>query len=196
MKRRVVALMGPSGIGKGYIKSSIKKFTELELSEPVVATTREKRPDDDASRQAGLSLEAFAERVQNGDILFPHQPFEDVGTPFYGFEENSLNNSRLLTEIHWTILGNFVDFFERDEMLILAMTADTKFLFQSIKSRGFNSEDIELRVEKSIKEIKQITKGHDRGSIDHLFEINSENREHIQREIIRKSLDWLEHGRK
>lgn len=84
-KKNIIAISGPSGVGKGYVKSLIINAIDEEIFEPVVVTTREKRSDDNISRRAGLSTIEFEEDVKERRILFPHRPFEDENTPLYGY---------------------------------------------------------------------------------------------------------------
>lgn len=143
---KIVALMGPSGVGKGYTKSLIVEEYS-DISQPIVVTTRLRRADDGESRRAGISIEEFEMGVEKGDILLPHRPFEDESTPLYGFDAKSLNQPSILTELHPAILKQFKEA-TGDKLLVLAMVASPEFLRQAMLQRDAGQKDIELRVKK------------------------------------------------
>src|SRR5581483_8355367 len=97
----IVGLVGPSAVGKGYCKDAIKSAFPESFDEPVVVTTRPKRPNDGKDRQAGVPLDEFLSMRETGVVLFAHQPFGE-GTDWYGFSRTSLeeNDKLLLTEVH------------------------------------------------------------------------------------------------
>ena len=58
-KGEMIGIIGPSGVGKGFVKKAILTAFPGRLIEPIVVTTRPKRSDDGPDRLAGISEEEF-----------------------------------------------------------------------------------------------------------------------------------------
>jgi len=102
----VIALCGPSGVGKGFTKKLIQSTISpyASLREPVVCTTRPSRPDDNVSRRTGIHDSDFDKLIKSGSIVLSHRPFRNADTPRYGFASDSVRPGRpLLTEVHSSI---------------------------------------------------------------------------------------------
>ena len=189
-KRNVIALCGPSGVGKGFTKNLIRENANgVEFTEPAFATTRPARGDDSGHRLAGLSIDEFNDMVDAGMVIIPSQPFGE-GTPYYGLVETSIKSGNILTEVHPCILKDFKEYFKDDNLLILAMEATDEFLRESMTGRG-TGDDIELRVAKSKDEIAQIREAMKEGLIDGLWNINFAERDNAQRQIVECTKQWL-----
>jgi dihydroorotate dehydrogenase (fumarate) len=188
-KRNIIAVCGPSGVGKGYTKNLIQNINGVSFVEPVVATTRPIRSDDGVHRLAGLTDKEFADMVETGLVVLPHQPFGD-NTAYYGFIEESFKNGNILAEVHSSILKEFREYFKNDNLLIFAMEASDDFLRESMKKRGTNT-DIDLRVAKNKEEVAQIREARQNGIIDGLWNIDLRNRVNSQSQIVNQVKKWL-----
>lgn len=195
LKRNIVALTGPSGVGKGYVKKLIKESADIEIFEPVVVTTRKRRDDDNSSRRTDLTIQEFETEVQLGKILFPHRPFEENNTPLYGFDNVDLNKQNILTEIHPVIFTEFKQHFCKDNLLVIGILANQEYLLHSILNRGSKTNDLEIRLEKSSIENKKIYNAYKKRIVDKIFTISLNNRDLIQKKIVTIAKDWFHHER-
>lgn len=183
MKQKVIALCGPSGVGKGYTKNLImSSLSDIKFAEPIVATTRPARPNDGISRLSGLTEKQFLTMVEVGMIVLPHRPFGE-GTDLYGFVATSLNKENLLTEVHPSIIDEFINYFKDSDVMIYALKASEQFLLKVLKDRG-DTKNVSLRIFKSKSEIAQIEKAKQKGQISEVLEVNFENRDTVQKQIV------------
>lgn len=187
MKGNIVALTGPSGVGKNYIKSLItKKFPKIK--ELTVFTTRPRRESDGIDRMAGLDKEYFLNKVKSGEIIAAHQPFSNLDY-WYGFSREQIDsllkeNENILTEIH---IDN-VEFFKKEysgKIFMIGITAAQEYLDKNIQERGSESESERLvRLETAENENRVISELYSNGMVDRVFEANWENRETLAGAII------------
>lgn len=188
----VVALCGPSGVGKGHVKELIKHGVGVNFSEPVVCTTRPSRADDGMARRAGLSEGKFAKLVERGDIVLPHQPFREPGSPWYGFDAGSFDTEQpILTEVHSTILKPFRTLFLGRRALTVCLISDDITRVANIMNREAvtDSVDFDRRVHMGGLEIEEINAAlHDR-YVDAVLDCSLDRRNHAQRmavEIVKR----------
>lgn len=191
----VVALCGPSGVGKGYVKKrAIDVLGDVPLSEPVVATTREPRKDDGPDREAGIDAASFFTRVDDGDIVLPHRPFRDTNSPLYGFTRESLDAPYLLTEVHSTVLGEFHALFPSRPRMVMGFVADESTLAASIRDRQGDTSDgagIELRLACASAEIAEIERGYEEGHVDRLYDCTKLGRAAVQELAITEMVSFV-----
>jgi ribose 1,5-bisphosphokinase PhnN len=180
----IVALCGPSGVGKSYTKRLIRERAGADFSEPVVASTRLSRPSDDRSRHTGLKIDAFHAMVKHGEIVLPHQPFRQPESPWYGFmAESFTTRTPILTEVHSSILQNFVEFVQGRPLLIIGLIASRATLESNIDQRqGDFSDGIasSIRVDAASIEEAEITTGYEDGIVHHLLHCNQDMRTESQ----------------
>jgi len=178
-KGKILGLTGPSGSGKGYAKNEILRAFPETFSEPVVVTTRQKREDDGKDRKTGLLISDFNILVEQGEIIFAHQPFGPENA-WYGFERESLEESKkhLLTEIHIQNIKPFKDKFN-ERLLILGLIADQQYLIKNLEERGAQKEDLENRIIAGIQEILEITNFFNSGEVDHLINLDEKTRDNL-----------------
>ena len=185
-ERGVIALCGPSGVGKGHTKRMILDMAGVEFAEPVVASTRHARIDDDASRLAGLSDPDFDRLVEQGDVILPHRPFRVDGSPRYGFLMASLLVEKpILTEVHSSIIRPFHETFG-GQALIIGMVASPDTLRANIMARQGSEYDgvgIDLRVESARQEVAEIYDAYEHDAIDQLYSLNLHERNRAQYSI-------------
>jgi hypothetical protein len=182
----VVALCGPSGVGKGFVKRRVQEeMPAVGFIEPVVATTRKPRNDDNASRMAGLDELDFNQRVLSGSLVLPHRPFRMPHSPLYAFQGESLGRRPLLTEVHSTIVGDFRELLaDNTRVLIVGFVAASSLLSESIGVRqgtfhdGVSASD---RVALAGTECDEISAAHHAGSIDHVLAVReASERDEVQ----------------
>lgn len=197
MKTPVVALCGPSGVGKSFTKKLIAEDAErqnIALVEPVVVTTRLARPDDTGSRRAGLSEGAFMQLVEAGEVVLPHQPFRRKDTPWYGFDRQSVAGGPLLTEVHSSILPEFARFFAARPVLILGLVAGRTTLEQNIHERqGTFSDGVDaaIRVDMAALEEEEIQNAFAAGLVRQIAECSPGERDAAQMMIAKSALNHV-----
>jgi guanylate kinase len=190
----VIALSGPSGVGKGFTKAKIRELSPDGFTEPVVASTRHARMDDDSSRLAGLSESDFDRLVAAGEVVLPHQPFHIDGSPRYGFVAESLVTKKpILTEVHSSIIDEFKQQFQGRAMVI-GMVATRQTLLDNILTRQgsqFDGVGIDLRVDSATREVQEIFDAYAAESVDTLFSCNPDDRDFSQRRIVNLVREYL-----
>jgi guanylate kinase len=190
----VIALSGPSGVGKGFTKARIRQLSPDGFAEPVVASTRYARMDDDSSRLAGLSESDFDRLVTAGDVVLAHQPFRTDGSPRYGFVAESLVTDKpILTEVHSSIIDVFKQQFHGRAMVI-GMVATRQTLLENILARQgsqFDGVGIDLRVDSAAQEAQEIFDAYAAETVDSLFSCDPDEREFSQRGIVNLVREYL-----
>ncbi len=177
----LIALSGPSGVGKEYTKAVIR--AELgHLSEPVVASTRKRRPGEAASRLAGMTEFGFIESVIAGHIVLPHRPFREEGTAWYGFVRDSLEiEAPLLTEVHSTVLDSFRSLTRSmgRDALIVGLVAPDETLITNLTGPGRSGceDDVTLRLRHARNEVAEIESAAKVGVVDHVFDMSLGSRD-------------------
>lgn len=176
--KRIFGLVGPSGVGKGFIKEAIRRSFPETFSELIVATTRPKRFLDELDRLPGLSHEQFLNMVKRGQILFPHQPFGE-NSDWYGFAASSFSEVKpMTTEVHVDNVKSFRDRF-RDGLVLIALIADPGYLESNMKQRGDAMHEIKKRLTAATNEMAAIALLYQEGTINHVIEVNSDNRDSL-----------------
>jgi guanylate kinase len=187
MKGTIIALVGPSGVGKNYLKSSIKKKFP-GVVELTVFTTRPSRESDGVDRKAGLDLEYFMSRVESGEIIAAHQPFAELDY-WYGFSKEQIDDlldkdDIILTEIH---IDN-VDFFRKeygDKVFMIGITAALDYLDKNIQERGSEQAlERSIRLDKAESENSAVRDFYANHAVDKVFEANWENRDTLASSVI------------
>jgi len=106
----IIALSGPSGIGKGFVKDAIRRRYP-GMPELTVVTTRARRPSDGIDRETDVPADVFLKQRNEGEIILAHQPFGEQHD-WYGFRKSQIDNGLMrgeciLTEIHPDNIGPF-----------------------------------------------------------------------------------------
>ena len=186
----ILALAGPSGIGKGFIKKAIvQRFGAGFFIEPVVATTRPRRPDDGPDRLPGIPLTEFWSQVEQGEIILNHQPFGVTGH-WYGFLSATLNNTSrpVLTEFHVDNIVPARNQFGNRLILIGLVATDDSYLRENIANRsGDFHEATEVRVQAAKREGSLIAGLHAKGLINVVFEAKRQNKQTLRYSVT----DWV-----
>lgn len=174
--KRIFGLVGPSGVGKGFIKEYIRKSLPETFSEPIVATTRMERPSDGLDRVTGLSNGQFLDMVGQGEILFAHQPFGE-SSHWYGFVASSFSGEKpMMTEVHVDNVRIFREKF-LDGLLLIALIADLGYLASNMEQRGDTSREIKERLTAAANAVVTIRLLHQERLIDYVIAVNFDNRD-------------------
>jgi ribose 1,5-bisphosphokinase len=190
MSGKIIALVGPSGVGKNYAKQAIKdKYPELV--ELTVYTTRARRSSDGVDRKADIAISEFLRLKQEEEIIGAHQPFGSEGD-WYGFSQKQIDemlddDSLILTEIHPDNISLFKKLYE-DTVFIVALTAENDYLEHNLKSRGSEKEaERTIRLDRAFDEMNTIKKMQEEKLVDKVIEVGWDNRDELS-EIAIKSV--------
>jgi len=182
MSGKIIALVGPSGVGKNFAKQAIKdRFPQLV--ELTVYTTRNKRPSDGLDRKGDIPSGDFLRMKQKREIIAAHQPFGSEGD-WYGFSRKQIdemldNNNLILTEIHPDNILLFKELYG-DKVFTIALTAKKDYLEHNLRSRGSEKDiDREVRLDRAFDEIKTIQEMRKEKLIDRVIEVGWDNRENL-----------------
>lgn len=196
-KKSLVALCGPSGVGKGTLKRKIGEAAHergVEFFEPVIVTTRRSRKDDGTSRRAGVSKRVFMSLVESGEVVLPHQPFRHEDSPWYGFDSDSVSRGPILTEVHSSLTRPFCRLFESPwRSMVVGLVASRATLVRNLAERqGFEGgDDLDMRVAAAEAEIDEIRDAHVLGDITEVAVFDTEVRGQSTKIIIERALDHI-----
>jgi len=195
MSGKIIALMGPSGVGKNFAKQAIKnKFSGI--SELTVFTTRSRRPSDGIDRETDIPVENFFEMQKEGKIIAGHQPFGPDGD-WYGFSKEQIDEllaqgKRILTEIHPDNLQLFKQLYG-DNVFAVALTAKIEYLRHNLESRASEKDnEIEARLSKAIDEIESIERLREEGLINRAIQVDWDNRDKLSELVINEVKQEME----
>jgi len=182
MSGKIIALVGPSGVGKNFAKQAIKNQFP-ELSELTVFTTRARRSSDGLDRKTDISVDDFLKMQKEEKIIAPHQPFGSDGD-WYGFSKEQIDEllekeRQILTEIHPDNVSLFKKLYG-SRVFTIALTAETEYLEHNLKLRDSEKNiDRKIRLNKAMDEIKKIKELKRGGLIDKIVEVNWDNRDEL-----------------
>jgi len=184
---KIIALVGPSGVGKNFAKQAIKdKFPQLV--ELTVYTTRKKRASDGLDRKTDIPIGDFLRMEQKGEIIAAHQPFGSDGD-WYGFSRKQIdemldNKNLILTEIHPDNILLFKELYG-DKVFTVALTAENDYLEHNLRSRGSEKDiDREVRLDRAFNEIKTIQEMRKEKLIDRVIEVGWNNRDKLSEIVV------------
>ncbi len=187
MSGKIIALVGPSGVGKNFVKQALK--TQFpQLSELTVFTTRDRRPSDGTDRKTDISTNDFLEMQKYNKIIVAHQPFGSEGN-WYGFSKKQIdefikNKKQILTEIHIDNIALFKKLYG-DKVYLLAITAESEYLKYNLQLRNSEKEvDKMIRLKSATKEIKVIKEMWREKLIDKIINVNWNNRNELAELVI------------
>lgn len=155
MKNILIAISGPSGVGKGTIvKTLLQRREDLALS--VSCTTREARAGEQDGREYFfLSREEFLRRAGEGEFLEYDEHFGNLyGTP-KSFVKEKLKEKSVVLEIDVVGALNAKKEFP-DCVLIMVAPPSEKELAERLKGRNSETEEqIKSRLERLEFELSQ-----------------------------------------
>ena len=181
MSGKIIAFVGPSGVGKNFVKQAVKsRFPQLK--ELTVYTTRKKRSCDGLDRES-VTAEQFSEMQQKGELVGSHQPF-GPGGDWYGFSKQQIDKmiedgQIIMTEIHADNAMLFKELYG-DKIFMVVLTANKDYLEHNLKSRDSEKDaEQEDRLNKAITEIEAIQLMRNDGLISKNIQVDWNNREKI-----------------
>jgi guanylate kinase len=146
----ILTLTGPSGVGKGYVKSSLK--SDFDYDEPLIYTTRPSRPHE--GDRICLEGSCFDLMVGSGKIVLPH----DVYGNRYGFERgffDSIEDTSVVSEVYVSLVSFFREKYP-DAIMVALKSNSEQLLRERLKKRGESSDSIEKRVRSALEESRSI----------------------------------------
>jgi guanylate kinase len=154
----LIVLCGPSGVGKSTISNMLAE--RVNVAYIVSATTRTKKPQDDAGKKYDhISREEFFRRLDHDEFLEYAQVYDDYyGTPKHPALDLLYEGRDVLLEID--VQGALQIRYQYPEaLLIFILPPDGPTLKQRLTDRGRDeAEDIEKRFRAARREI-QMAKG-------------------------------------
>jgi len=187
MSGRIIAFVGPSGAGKNFVKTAVKRIFP-HVVELTVFTTRARRPCDGLDRKTDIPVEEFLKMKKGGKIIAAHQPFGFKGH-WYGFLKEQINellrrNEIILTEINVDNIKLFKRLYG-DKIYLLAITAENEYLKHNLQLRDSEQIiDITVRLKSAIREINIIKKMKKKKLINRIINANWNNRDKLGRLVI------------
>ncbi len=179
MNGKIIAIVGPSGVGKDFSKKAIKKKL-VNFSEPTVYTTRPRRTLDGKDRKT-ISLKDFLEMKDQGKLIGAHQLFGKEGY-WYGFSQEEIDQflekgETVLTELHPDNVRIFKKIYQ-EKLLTIALMAEQEYLEHNLRNRkSEKEEEIKRRLADSQKELEAIKELREAGLIDSFVEVGWDNRD-------------------
>src|SRR5215208_4159672 len=150
---QLIVLCGPSGVGKSTISRKLSQT--MGITYTVSATTRPKRPGDDAGKKYEfLTKEEFFKRLDHDEFLEYAEVYgEYYGTPKASVLADLAQGKDVLLEID--VQGALqVRYHYPDSLLIFILPPDEPTLLQRLRDRGRDSaEDIHKRFMAAKREI-------------------------------------------
>ena len=176
----VLGLVGPPGIGKGYITRQLRS-TGQEIGFIYKVTTREPRNVDlEEGVRSGLGHEFFSD--QNNLIIAEHRPFNDerrYGWLLNGVEKETAGGKSFVFDPN----VEFLDVFKKQlgqKLHLVGLMADETYIRQNLLMRANNDlkmlSDIETRVSMGRNYMNEMAAAYSSGLIDKLIFFGESNR--------------------
>lgn len=184
---KIVALLGPSGVGKGWLKSCLIRKSNVDFFLPRIFTTRPSRKDDVANHKISITNSEFDSKVKDGDIAYPHKLLSNSTSYKYGFSLDDLNaypSRNLLIELYPTILPDF-KLKQRNNLLSIGLLANEHILESNLIKRGTETDfSLTAKMESAESEVRLLLEYYEKNYIDYLFSM--ENTEKNMISIVEK----------
>ncbi|MDD3192218.1 MAG: guanylate kinase [Bacilli bacterium] len=152
----LVVLSGPSGVGKGTVRSALFNMTGHDLVYSISMTTRKPRDGEENGREYYfISREEFLERIKENKLL-EYAEFVNnfYGTPLDKVEEQLETGKEVVLEIE--VNGALQVREKMKEAVFIFIAPPTMAdLYNRLKARGTESQEIvQARWEKARREVK------------------------------------------
>ncbi|MDY0064596.1 MAG: guanylate kinase [Bacilli bacterium] len=152
----LVVLSGPSGVGKGTVRSALFNMTGHDLVYSISMTTRKPRDGEENGRDYYfISREEFLERIKENKFL-EYAEFVNnfYGTPLDKVEEQLETGKEVVLEIE--VNGALQVREKMKEAVFIFIAPPTMAdLYNRLKARGTESQEIvQARWEKARREVK------------------------------------------
>lgn len=167
---RIIALTGPSGVGKGYLRSRLAE-QRPQLIQLTFVSTRPPRESDGSDLVSGMTKSAFEKHHAAGRIGLIVEPHDG---PQYGMWLPSLEVARRLdcaciTEVHPTQVAAWRE--QLAPLHIVGLVAKDHHLRENLQLRG--EPEFATRLAAAAHERKALVENHDAGHLDELVSIRS-----------------------
>ena len=154
-KGLLIVISGPSGVGKGTIRSALFEMEGHDLIYSVSLTTRKPRAEEVNGREYWfISKEEFEQRIKDNKMLeYAEFVGNYYGTPLDTVEEQLKSGKEVVLEIE---VNGAMQVREKmsDAVFIFIAPPSYEALEKRLKSRGTeDSEHIKERIEKAKKEL-------------------------------------------
>ena len=177
MSRILIALTGPSGVGKGYLKECLKE--EFDLTEPPVYTTRKKRRNENSSERIFLIQEDFQRRLKTGEFILVNKIYGN----YYGFHKDAFSHSsNQITEIYVDNVNRFKKICPSALLIGLLPKSFNFLMYRLMKRKKESGEDISLRIESARAELDKIRKRKE--FFDYIYYVGRNNEDRICKDVI------------
>ncbi|NLD26539.1 MAG: guanylate kinase [Acholeplasmataceae bacterium] len=154
-KGLLIVISGPSGVGKGTVRSALFKMEGHDLVYSISMTTREPRAGEVHGREYYfVSREEFEQRIREGKMLEYAEFVNNLyGTPLDKVNEQLEQGKEVVLEIE--VQGaSQVRQRMKDAILIFIAPPSMDDLYKRLLSRGTESPElIKARIEKARREI-------------------------------------------
>lgn len=156
-KGLLIIISGPSGVGKGTVRSLVMQMTDLNLAYSVSWTTRSERPGEkDGVDYHFISEEEFQKAVANGEFL-EHTSFvrHNYGTPKAAVEKLRNEGKNVLLEIEVKGAQQVIEKCWGEKIVtIFILPPSFEELEKRIRGRSTETEEeLQKRLEKAEKEM-------------------------------------------
>ncbi len=155
-KGMLIVMSGPSGVGKGTVRKALFEKRGHRLDYSVSMTTRKKREGEvDGVDYYFVSREEFEQRIKENKFLeYAEFVGNYYGTPLDKVMEKINAGKEVVLEIEVNGALQVKDKM-RDAVMIFIVPPGKKALYDRLRSRGTESEEIiKERVEKADREFK------------------------------------------
>ncbi|HEY8445165.1 MAG TPA: guanylate kinase [Bacilli bacterium] len=153
----LIVLSGPSGVGKGTVRSALFQMTGHDLVYSVSMTTRPPREGEvDGREYHFVSREEFEKRIKEGKFL-EYAEFVNhyYGTPADKVEEQLAQGKEVVLEIEVQGALQVRKKMKDDAIFIFIAPPSISALYERLKGRGTESlEIVRARCEKAQREIE------------------------------------------
>ena len=188
MKFAVLALSGPSGVGKGHLKRLLVESLPNVAALPF-ASTRRPRASDGDDLISGLELDAFEAHVAAGRIDLPSNPY---GSEWYGIWKPALDLARqaemlVVTEVHPSQVPAWRSS-SLKPLSVVGLVASDIYLKSNLLLRG--DADWQRRLAAANRERLALAAYAAQGELDDLLHIESRDEE-VWAELIARVLRTL-----
>jgi len=164
----LITLIGPSGVGKGYLKNYLKRV--FSLTEPPVYTTREKRGNENCSDRIFLTKKEFRTKLKNKELILVNEIYGN----YYGFHKNAFSdNSNQITEIYADNVKKFKEI--RPSALILGLLPENLdfLIYRLQKRKKENGKKVSERLKGIKAELNKVLK--QKEYFDYLYYVGKNN---------------------
>ena len=150
----IIALCGPSGIGKGFVKERLLEIYPF-MEELSWLTTRPLRPDEQRGNRISVSPSEFERFAKNGDLVF----LQNIYGYRYGLRRKDLiPDSRIkLTELHPNNVAEAIKIIP-DIIIVGLVTFDVSLLHERLSAirRTESPSEVEKRITTAEEDMQTI----------------------------------------